>query len=171
MYVEKRKNGTFYLKKSVYNPKTKLPKNTSIYLGSNPVQAREKLKLLTDDSVIWEQIPDVQPYEMELDVAVKALRKLHGFKTEGIKKLIEGYLNELVTAKQFVTAARDGVVVPTADCSGCRFNKANHCCHFNRNFMHSKYRDGRLLRCPACELGQSEPAKGSIKFPRDFRER
>lgn len=172
MYVEKRKNGTFYLKESVYNPETKLPKNTSVYLGSNPIQAKEKLKLLTDDLAILEQIPDIQLYEIELNKIVKELQKLNGFQTEGVKRIIKGYLNELLNAKQFLISAQEGIVIPTADCPGCRFKKSNHCCHFNRNFTngHGRYKDGKMIRCVASELGQKELFKGSIKFPRDFRD-
>ncbi|SMC56391.1 hypothetical protein [Sporomusa malonica] len=171
MNVEIRKNGTFYLKNSVYNPETKLPKNTSIYLGSNPIQAKEKLKSLTDNLELLAQIPDIHPYEIELYKAIKHLQKLNGLQTEGITKLIKDYLNELLNAKQFIISAQEGIVVPTADCPGCRFNKANQCGHFKQNFTsgNGKYKDGKPIRCLAYEFGQNRPTIGSIKFPRDFR--
>lgn len=173
MYVEKRKNGTFYLKESVYNPETKLPKNTSIYLGSNPLQAKEKLKLLTDNSTLLEQISDVQLYEIELNRVLKKLQKLDQLQTTGMTRIVKDYLNELLNAKQFIIAAQNGVVVLTADCPGCRFNRANHCQHFKQNFMigHSNYKDGKRIRCVACEPGTGETTLGSIKLPRDFRNR
>ena len=62
MNIELRKNGTFYLKDSIYNPITKLPKNTSTYLGSNPIQARNKLMTLTNDPALLAQIPDIELY-------------------------------------------------------------------------------------------------------------
>ncbi len=172
MFVEKRKNGTFYLKKSVYNPETKQPRNTSIYLGSNPIQAKEKLKLLTDDSTILQQIPDCQLYEIELNTAVKELQKLNGFQTEGVKGLIKDYLHELLNARQFMIAAQDGFVVATADCPGCRFKKGNHCCHFQQDFTSGsgRYKDGKLVRCVASEPGKNELTRGIIKLPCDFRE-
>lgn len=172
MYVEKRKNGTFYLKESVYNPETKLPKNTSIYLGSNPIQAKAKLKLLTDDLALLEQIPDIQLYEIELNNAIKELQKLNGFQTEGVTRLIKYYLNELLNAQQFIIASRDGIIVLTADCPDCRFNKANHCYHFKQNISNGKgrYKDGKPIRCIASELGETELARGTIKLPRDFRD-
>lgn len=172
MHIEKRKNGTFYLKDSIYNPKTQLPKNTSIYLGSNPIQAKEKLKLLTDDLTIIEQIADTEQYEIEINKAIKELKKLNQFQTEGLIRLMNNYLNELSNAQQFIIAAQDGIVIPTVDCPGCRFKKANHCYHFKQNFTsgHDKYKDKKLIRCIACELGKHELNRGSIKLPRDFRD-
>ncbi|HWR07408.1 hypothetical protein [Sporomusa sp.] len=173
MYVEKRKNGTFYLKESVYNPKTKLPKNTSVYLGSNPIQAKEKLRSLTEDLVILAQIPDINPYELELNMAIKELQKLNQFTAKGVSRLITEYLNELMNAKQFIITAQNGSVALTADCIGCLFKKANHCCHFDLNFSgrQDRYATGKQTRCVAWELGKSELTKGSIKLPREFRER
>ncbi|MCM0757197.1 MULTISPECIES: hypothetical protein [Sporomusa] len=170
MHIEIRKNGTFYLKDSVYNRETKLPKNTSIYLGSNPIQAKSKLKTLTDDLVLLEQIPNTFLYEIELDKAIKNLQKLNNLQTAGIGRLIKEYLHELLQAKQFISKAREGVLAPTSDCPDCRFKNANHCDHFNQNFItgNIKYRD-KSLRCPAYELGQTKSPIGSIKLPRDFR--
>lgn len=171
MNIEIRKNGTFYLKDSIYNPETKLPKNTSIYLGSNPIQAKEKLKSLTENPDLLAQIPDIHPYEFELHKTLKHLQKLNGLQTEAITKLINDYLNELLSAKQFIISAQEGLVAHTTDCPGCRFNKVNHCGHFKQHFMggNGKYKDGKPIRCLAYEFGQSKPTIGSIKFPRDFR--
>lgn len=174
MYIEKRKNGTFYLKESVYNPETKLPKNTSIYLGSNPIQAKEKLKQYTDDLAILNQIPDMQLYEIELNKLIKELQKLTQIQSEGVNRILKDYLNVLINARQFILSAKDGVVVRTSDCPNCRFNKAIYCGHFKQNFVSSqgKYRDGKLPRCIASELGKSEltGSRGMIKLPRDFRD-
>ncbi|WP_371369148.1 hypothetical protein SRRS_24440 [Sporomusa rhizae] len=172
MYIEKRKNGTFYLKESIYNPETKLPKNTSIYLGSNPIQAKEKLKQYTDDLVILNQIPDMQLYEIELNKIIKELQKVNQIQSEGVNRIFEDYLTVLINARQFILTAKGGIVVRTADCPNCRFNKPTYCEHFKQNFVSSqgKYRDGKLPRCIASELGRSEPiGRGMIKFPRDFR--
>ena len=170
MHIEVRKNGTFYLKDSFYNRETKLPKNTSIYLGSNPIQAKNKLKTLTDDVALLEQIPDILLYEVEHHKAIKNLQKLDNLRTAGVARLITEYLQELLQAKQFISKAREGVLAPTADCPACRFKQANHCDHFNQNFItgNIKYRD-KSLRCPAYELGQAKSPMGSIKLPRDFR--
>ncbi len=171
MYIEKRKNGTFYLKKSVYNPDTKMPQNTSIYLGSNPVQAKDKLKNLTDDSALLEQIPDVFPYEIEIDKAIKNLQKLSDLRTEGINRLIKDYLNDLLYAKQFLLIAQEGTVVPTVDCPDCRFKNVGFCEHFKHRFLsgNGRYKDGKPVRCLACELEKNKPPHGTIKLPRDFR--
>lgn len=171
MNIEIRKNGTFYLKDSVYNSVTKLPKNTSTYLGSNPIQAKDKLKTLTDDEALLKQIPDTLPYEIELDRAIKNLQKLNNLRTDGVTGLIKDYLNDLLNAKQFIIMAREGIVAPTTDCQGCRFKNANHCDHFKQNFMsgNGRYKNGRPVRCLAYELGQSRSTTGSIKLPCDFR--
>lgn len=171
MNIEIRKNGTFYLKDSVYNPETKFPKNTSIYLGSNPIQAKQKLKTLTDDLALLEQIPDTLLYDIEIDKAIKNLQKLNDLQTDGVIRLIKDYLNELTNAKLFITTAREGIVSPTADCPDCRFKNVSRCDHFKQNFMsvNGKYKDGKPVRCPAYEVGQTKPTNGSIKLPRDFR--
>ena len=169
MYIEKRKNGTFYLKKSVYNPETKKPQNTSIYLGSNPVQAKDKLKDLTDDTTLLEQIPDILPYEVEIEKAIKNLQTLNNLRAEGVTKIIKECLNELLNAKQFIQIAREGTLVPTADCLDCRFKSANQCDHFKNMFLtgNGRYKDGSPIRCLAYELRKIK--HGSIKLPRDFR--
>ncbi|MDF2570209.1 MAG: hypothetical protein K0R55_1813 [Sporomusa sp.] len=169
--IEIRKNGTFYLKDSVYNPKTKLPKNKSIYLGSNPIQAKEKLKTLTDDLSLLKQIPDTQLYDIELDKAIKNLQRLNDLQTDGVTRLINYHLDDLLNAKQFITTAREGVVPPTVDCPSCRFKNTNYCEHFKQNFIsgNGKYKDGKPARCPAYEVGQTKSNNCSIKLPRDFR--
>ena len=171
MNIEIRKNGTFYLKDSVYNPETKLPKNTSTYLGSNPLQAKAKLKTLTDDLNLLDHIPDALPYEIELNKAIKTLQKLNDLRTEWITRLINDYLNELVNAQQFISKAQKGSVAPTADCPVCRFKAANYCDHFKQKFMigNGRYKEGKPIRCPANEVGQIKLPHGAIKLPRDFR--
>ncbi|TWH49030.1 hypothetical protein [Sporomusa sp. KB1] len=171
MNIELRKNGTFYLKDSSYNPETKLPKNTSIYLGSNPLQAKAKLKTFTDDLALLDQIPDTLPYEIELNKAIKNLQKLNTLQTEGVMRLINYYLNDLLHAKQFIHKAKQGSIPPTSDCPGCRFKTANRCDHFKQNFLigNNRYKEGTPIRCPAYELGQVKLPAGSIKLPRDFR--
>jgi hypothetical protein len=171
MYIEKRKNGTFYLKKSVYNPKTKMPQNTSIYLGSNAVQAKDKLKSLTNDVTLLEQIPDILPYEVEIEKTIKSLQKLNDLQTEGVTRLINNYLTDLLNAKQFIVIAREGTVVPTADCPDCRFKNANYCDHFEHRFLAGtgRYKDGKPIHCLAYEFGKIKSPMGSIKLPRDFR--
>lgn len=171
MNIEIRKNGTFYLKDSTYNPETKLPKNTSIYLGSNPLQAKNKLKTLTKDLALLDQIPDTLPYEIELDQAIKNLQNLNVLRTEGVKRLIDTYLNDLLNVKQFISNAKKRIVAATVDCPGCRFKNANHCEHFKQNFIigNGRNKEGRAIRCPAYELGEIKPPNGSIKLPRDFR--
>lgn len=171
MHIETRKNGTFYLKESVYNPATKLPKNTSIYLGSNPIQAKNKLKTLTDDSALLEQIPDALPYEVELDKVIRNLQKLNGLQTDGMIRLISDYLDDLLKAKQFISRARKGILAPAIDCPECRFKNANYCNHFKQSFINGngRYKDGKPLRCLAYELGELKSYHGSIKLPRDFR--
>lgn len=173
MYVEKRRNGTFYLKESVYNPKTKRPQNKSVYLGANAIQAKEKLSLLTDDPVLLEQIPDMQRYEMELERAIKELKKLNGFQTEGVNGVINDVLHELLQAKQFISTAQAGFVAITAECPGCRFNRANHCQHFKQNFRLGVKQSGerKQSRCMAKETGAGETVKGTIRLPCDFRDR
>ncbi|CUH94190.1 hypothetical protein P22_0256 [Propionispora sp. 2/2-37] len=173
MYVEKRRNGTFYLKESVYDPKTKRPKNKSVYLGANAIQAKEKLRLLTEDPALLGQIPDIQRYEMELDKVVKEIKKLNGFQAEGINDFISDMVHELLQAKQFIAAAQAGLVVLTADCPGCCFNKANHCQHFRQNFRIGVKQSGgkNILRCMAKESGDSETITGTIRLPCEFRER
>ena len=169
MYIEKRKNGTFYLKRSVYNPETKRPQNTSIYLGSNPVQAKDKLKTLTNDVSLLEQIADILPYEIEIEKAIRELQKLNNLRTEGVTKIIKECLTDLSNAKQFMQIAREGTLVPTSDCVDCRFKNANQCDHFKNIFLtgNGRYKDGSLIRCLAYELGKTK--QGSIKLPRDFR--
>jgi hypothetical protein len=171
MYIELRKNGTFYLKDSVYNPETKLPQNTSIYLGSNALQAKEKLKALTADPALLAQIPDVKLYEIELDRALKSLQKLNCLETPGLTRLITEYVSELATARQFLTSARQGLVIQTADCPGCLFKAGNHCHHFEQNFTQpaGKPADGKAVRCLAYEPGPKRLHTGSIKLPRHFR--
>lgn len=172
MHIEIRKNGTFYLKDSIYNPVTKLPKNKSIYLGSNPLQAKQKLKTLTDDAVLLNQIPDTLPYEIELDKVIRNLQKLNGLQTNGVTRLVKEYLDSLLQAKLFLAAARKGIVAPTPDCQACRYKKANRCDHFDRDFINGngRYKDGKPVRCLAYELGKTRPGNGAIKLPRDFRE-
>jgi hypothetical protein len=171
MNIEIRKNGTFYLKHSTYNSATKLPKNTSIYLGSNPIQAKNKLKALTDDLALLEQIPDVLPYEVEIDKVIRDLQKLNNLQAEGIRRIINEYLDSLIRSKQFIHTAKKGVIAPTIDCPDCRFKNENLCTHFEHTFINGngKYKDGKAIRCIAFKLGETKPNNGSIKLPRDFR--
>lgn len=171
MHIEIRKNGTFYLKNSVYNPATKLPKNTSIYLGSNPVQAKNKLKTLTDDAALLAQIPDAQLYEIEVDKAIKKLKNLLGLQSAGVTRLITEYVQDLLEAKQFILKAREGNIALTGDCLSCRYKNSNFCNHFKHNFVSGniRYKDGKPLRCIAYEAGPRNLPKGNIKLPRDFR--
>ncbi|QDR80610.1 hypothetical protein [Sporomusa termitida] len=173
MNIEIRKNGTFYLKDSIYNPVTKLPKNTSIYLGSNPLQAKQKLKTLTDDAALLNQIPDTLPYEIELDKAIKNLQKLNGLQTNGVTRLVKEYLAGLLQARLLIATARAGMVAPTVECRDCRYKQGNHCDHFDSEFINGngKYKDGNPVRCVAYEAGRARPGNGLIKLPRDFRER
>lgn len=146
-----------------------MPQNTSIYLGSNPVQAKDKLKSLTDDETLLEQIPDVLPYEVEIEKAIKALQKLNELRTEGVTKIIKDCLTDLTNAKQFIQIAREGTLVSSNDCLDCRFKNANQCEHFKHIFLagSGRYKDGKAIRCIAYELGNTK--YGSIKLPRDFR--
>lgn len=171
MHIEIRKNGTFYLKDSTYNPQTKLPKNTSVYLGSNPLQAKIKLAALSSDLSLLAQIPDTYLYEVELAKAIKQLQTLKSIQSEGISKLIHEQLQTLVTAKEFLVKAKQGIVVPTVDCPGCRSKNANHCSHFKQTIKmgNGRTKEGILIHCPAYEAGKPKPTNGAIKLPRDFR--
>lgn len=171
MYIEKRKNGAFYLKSSVYNPVTKLPKNTSTYLGSNPIQAKEKLKALTDDKNLLDQIPDVTLYEYELMLASKALSKLNVFNTKGLNKILQDCLTEVLNAEKFICSAHKGKVFPTIDCPWCRFKKANFCCFFDKPFMNGngKNENGHSIRCIVYEPIEVNSKRGTIKLPGDFK--
>lgn len=170
MYIEKRKNGTFYLKESIYNPVTKSPKNTSIYLGSNPIQAREKLKSLTDDPDLLAEIPDVPLYQIEIDRAIHEFQKLCDFRSESLRKFMEEHHSELLRAKQFLESAQTGTVLLTADCHVCRFKEANYCKHFQQYFFVQGVNYGtKSGPCMACEKDGNKQPKGTIKLPRDFR--
>ena len=174
MNIEIRKNGTFYLKDSFYNPATKFPKNTSIYLGSNPLQAKQKLKMLTDDEALLNQIPDTLPYEIEIEKAIKSLQKLKGVEANGVTRLVKESLDSFLQAQLFIATARQGMLAPAADCQDCRYKKGNHCHHFDDDFINGngKYKDGKPVRCLAYESGGgTRPGNGIIKLPRDFRER
>ena len=171
MYIEHRKNGTFYLKDSIYNSKTKQPQNTSIYLGSNALQAKEKLKTLTEDPVLLAQIPDTALFEIELIKALKSLEKLKKVKSPALARLLNEYVNDLLAAQQFIESAKKGVIMPAANCSGCLFKQVNHCKYFGHDFTYGakKYRDIQPAQCLAAEPGQNPSHTGSIKLPRDFR--
>jgi len=147
MYIEKRANGTYYLRESTWDPQLKQAVSTATYLGKNARKAHEKLVTLTQNEALLYEITHI--YDCD-ELLIKIIKQLHSHRKSCDYVNINSVLNSCIVSLEGLWGVRSNEATLQAGCLKCR--------HYDMNFCN--YYDQQLSQVPTshpCRAFQSLP--------------
>ena len=129
MYIEERKNGTYYLRVSCWDTTTKKTVSKPTYLGKNAHEAYKKLATLTDDKTLLNQLASVYDCDVIIDKIIKTL--LDHKNTCDYDNINKALLNCIGIFQRF-WAIRYNDNADKKECQQCRNHRNDYCKYFNQ---------------------------------------
>jgi hypothetical protein len=129
MYIEKRINGSYYLRESLWDSKGKKKVSKAIYLGKDSRNAYEKLATLTTDEALLKELAEVYDCDESLGRIIKVILD-HRQKCDydNINKVLDKCIVDL---QRFwnIRSDDDGT---HQECQGCLHHHADDCRYFHQ---------------------------------------
>ncbi|BBB89582.1 MAG TPA: hypothetical protein PKA28_14465 [Methylomusa anaerophila] len=117
MYIEKRANGTYYLRESKWDPKLKQTVSTVTYLGRNACKAHAKLAILTQNEDLLYEMAHI--YDCD-ELLVKIIKSLENHKKSCDYININCILEHCIISLERLWAVGNNEAALQAECLRCR---------------------------------------------------
>jgi len=129
MYIEKRANGTYYLRESTWDPKLKQAVSTVTYLGKNARKAHEKLVTLTPNKDLLYEMAHI--YDCD-ELLVKTIKMLNSHKNSCDYVNINNILECCIVSLEGLWGIRNNEAALQVGCLKCRHYGKDYCTYYDQ---------------------------------------
>ena len=129
MYIEKRTNGTYYLRESKWDTKLKQAVSTVTYLGKNASKAHEKLITLTENKALLYEMAHI--YDCD-ELLVKIIKTLDSHKKTCDYANINTILERCIVSLEGLWGVRNNEATLHTGCLKCRHYDMIFCTYYDQ---------------------------------------
>jgi hypothetical protein len=137
MYIEKRGNGTYYLRESKWDSQLKQAVSTVTYLGKNARKAHEKLVTLTQNEALLYEMSHI--YDCD-ELLVKIIKTLDSHKKTCDYVNINNILERCIVSLEGLWGVRSNEETLQIGCLKCR--------HYDYDMVFCTYYQQQLSQVP-----------------------